>query len=112
MNGKNTKAKRKETGTEMLARLMKQGFDRVDERFEGLDKRLDSMDEKLGSMDGRIGSLEQEIVALNLAQDETNRHLASIDRKQSGVLESLDETVHKKEFQSLVSRVAVLERKR
>jgi len=49
---------------------------------------------------------------LNQAQEETNRRLTSIERKQMGILSSLDETVTRKEFQVLVSKVAVLEKRR
>lgn len=113
------KTTKKETDTEMLARLMKQGFDRMDIRFDGvegrLDKvegRLDGVEEKLVLVEGRLGHLDREVVGLHLAQDETNRRLTSLERKQAGVLESLDDTVHKKEFRALVTRVKVLEGKR
>jgi septal ring factor EnvC (AmiA/AmiB activator) len=119
MKGKTAKINKKETDTEMLARLMKQGFDRmdkgfeqVDKRFEQVDKRLEKVDERLGSLEVNVSSLQQEVVAINVAQDETNRRLTSIERKQTGILEILDETVHKSEFKALVNRVKVLEGKK
>ncbi len=119
MKEKTLKVNKKETDTEMLARLMVHGFDcmdkrfeQVDKRFEQVDKRLDKIDERLGGVEERVGSLGQEVVSLHLAQDETNRRLTAIERKQSGLLESIDETVHKKEFDILVSRVRILEGKR
>ncbi len=128
-----TKKVKKESDTEMLARLMVQGFDGIDKKFEkvnkrfdgmdkrfdgmdkrfdGIDKRLDGMDKRFDSIETNVSHIQQEVVAINLAQDETNRRLNSIERKQSGLLQSVDETVHKKEFQVLVSRVRVLEGRR
>ncbi len=119
MKGKTTKIDKKETDTEMLARLMVNGFDGVNKRLDGVDKRLDGVDKRLGSLETDVSSLKtdmsyvkQELVSINLAQDETNHRLTSIERKQTGLLESIDETVHKKEFQVLVSRVRILEGKR
>lgn len=103
--------KKKETDTEMLARMMKQGFDRMDERFEDMDKRFDGVDKRFDKVEERLGYVENEVVSLNKAQDETNRRLTSIERKQTGVLSSLDNTVTRKEFQVLASRVTVLEKK-
>jgi septal ring factor EnvC (AmiA/AmiB activator) len=118
--------KNKESGIDMLARMMKQGFDRVDKRFDGIDKRLDGVDKRLDGVDKRLGSLEdgqrsledgqrslvQEVIALNRAQDETNIRLTSIERKQTGILSSLDDTVTRSEFRLLANKVAVLEKKR
>ena len=119
MKEKIPKTKNKESGIDMLARMMKQGFDSVDKRFDGVDKRLDGVDERLDSLEKGQKSLEagqnslvQEVLALNQAQEETNRRLTSIERKQIGILSSLDETVTRKEFQVLVSKVAVLEKRR
>lgn len=112
MKEKVAKIKKKESGIDMLARMMKQGFDGVDKRLDGVDKRLGSLEERMGSVEDGQSSLVQEVIALNRAQDETNRRLTSIERKQSGILESLDNTVTKREFQVLANRVAVLEKSR
>jgi len=126
MKEKIPKTKNKESGIDMLARMMKQGFDRVDKRFDGVDKRLDGVDKRLDSLKKGQKSLEagqksleagqnslvQEVLVLNQAQEETNRRLTSIERKQMGILSSLYETVTRKEFQVLVSKVAVLEKRR
>lgn len=119
MKEKIPKTKNKESGIDMLARMMKQGFDRVDKRFDGVDKRLDSLKKGQKSLEAGQKSLEagqnslvQEVLVLNQAQEETNRRLTSIERKQMGILSSLYETVTRKEFQVLVSKVAVLEKGR
>jgi len=119
MKEKIPKTKNKESGIDMLARMMKQGFDRVDKRFDGVDKRLDSLKKGQKSLEAGQKSLEagqnslvQEVLVLNQAQEETNRRLTSIERKQMGILSSLYETVTRKEFQVLVSKVAVLEKRR
>ena len=112
MKEKIPKTKNKESGIDMLARMMKQGFDRVDKRFDGVDKRLDSLKKGQKSLEAGQNSLVQEVLVLNQAQEETNRRLTSIERKQMGILSSLYETVTRKEFQVLVSKVAVLEKRR
>ncbi|PIQ35752.1 MAG: hypothetical protein COW60_02395, partial [Candidatus Yonathbacteria bacterium CG17_big_fil_post_rev_8_21_14_2_50_43_9] len=108
MKEKIPKTKNKESGIDMLARMMKQGFDRVDKRFDGVDKRLDSLKKGQKSLEAGQKSLEagqnslvQEVLVLNQAQEETNRRLTSIERKQMGILSSLYETVTRKEFQVL-----------
>lgn len=93
----------KETGTELLARLMADGFGQVNTRLDGMDARLDGMDARLDGMSGQIVSLER-------GQAETHRRLDSIERKQIGMLESIDETVHRSEFTQLVQRVELLEK--
>lgn len=87
---------KKETDTELLARLMAEGFGQV-------NTHLSEIDSDLVEMNDRLLSVEK-------GQSETHRRLDSIERKQSGMLESLDETVHRSEFVKLVQRVEVLEK--
>ena len=86
-----------------LAEAMQSGFAKVEDRFDGIDNRLDGIDNRLDGMDGRLLSLEK-------GQAETHRRLDSLERKQSGMLASLDETVHRSEFVKLVHRVELLEK--
>ncbi len=86
----------KETDTELLARLMAEGFGQVNTRLDGIDVRLDGMSDQ--------------IISLERGQAETHRRLDSIERKQIGMLESIDETVHRSEFVQLVRRVEFLEK--
>ena len=81
----------------MLARLMAEGFKQVNARFDGIDARFDGVD-------GRLISLEK-------GQTEIYRRLDAIERKQDGMLLSLDETVNREEFKKLARRVSVLEEK-
>ena len=97
------KTVKKETDTELLARLMAEGFGEVKARFNEVDTRFDTIDVRLDEMSGDITDLKR-------GQAETNRRLDSIEKKQSGMLESLDETVHQSEFRKLVQRVEVLEK--
>ena len=94
---------KKETDTELLARLMAEGFGQVNERFNGIDGRLDGIDGRLDGIDGRLLSLEK-------IQSQTLFRLDSIERKQDGMFMSLDETVHQSEFIKLVHRVEILEK--
>lgn len=112
MKEKTVKTKDKDSGIDMLARLMKQGFDRMDDGFAQGDKRFEKVEGRLGSLKEDMSHIKKEVVALNLAQDETNRRLTSIERKQTGILSSLDETVIRSEFALLANKVAMLEKKR
>lgn len=91
---------KKETDTELLARSMAKGFG---EMKTNIDKRFDFVDARLDEMNSDITSLQK-------GQSETHRRLDIIDRKQTGMLNSLDETVHQSEFRKLVERVEVLEK--
>jgi hypothetical protein len=90
------KGTKKETDTELLARLMAEGFGDVKTRLDVIDVRLDE-----------IGT---DITSLQKGQTEIHYRLDSIDKKQTGMLESLDETVHQSEFRKLVQRVDILEK--
>lgn len=88
--------KEKETDTELLARLMAEGFNEIRTSFKDVNIRLDEM--------------STDITSLQKGQTETHQRLDSIEKKQTGTLESLDETVHQIEFRKLVRRVEVLEK--
>lgn len=87
---------KKETDTEHLARLMAEGFGQVNTRLGGIDSDLVEMNDRL--------------LSVEKGQAVTHRRLDSIERKQDGMLESLDETVHQSEFIKLVQRVELLEK--
>lgn len=87
---------KKETDTELLARLVTKGFGEVNTRLDGMDIRFDGVDDRL--------------LSLEKIQSQTLSRLDSIERKQDGMILSLDETVHRSEFIKLVQRVEVLEK--
>lgn len=92
------KKNKKETPTDMLARLMVQGFERMTMEFKQGQEELRS-------------EFRDEISSVKEEQKETNRHLVSMERKQEGTRISMGETVHKSEFTKLERRVEVLEHK-
>ncbi len=94
---------KKETDTELLARQIADGFGDVKTSFEAVGKRFDFVDVQLEEMNSDITSLQKGV-------SEANRRLDSIEKKQAGMLESLDETLHRSEFVQLVQRVEVLEK--
>lgn len=96
--------KKKETDIELLARSMAKGFEQMNARFDEVDRRFDVIDVRMDEMQSDITSLQK-------GQAETNHRLDSIEKKQIGMLESLDETVHQSEFRKLVRRVEALETK-
>lgn len=75
---------------------MTEGFAEVKTRFDVIDVHLDEMG--------------ADVTSLQKGQSKTHRRLDSIEKKQTGMLESLDETVHQSEFRKLVRRVEVLKR--
>ena len=104
------RGKEKETDTELLARLMVEGFGQVNARLDGMGARFDGIDNRLDGVDVRLDGMDNRLLSLEKGQAETNRRLDSIERKQAGMLESIDETVHRNEFTQLVHRVELLEK--
>ncbi len=111
----------KETGIEMLARLVSNGFEKMEEK---LKQEISSVREEISSvkqelkqeissvkeeMNIRFEDVEIRLTNINLEQKETNRRLDTMERHQKGMLESLDETVHRNEFVRLEKRVEALE---
>jgi predicted nucleic acid-binding Zn-ribbon protein len=120
-----TKAK-KETGTEMLARLVVNGFEKIRGEIKETETRIkeelkkeislvkeevSSVKEDVSSIKEEVSSIKQRVSSIEEEQKETNRRLASIERKQVGTTLSLDETVHRSEFDGIVHRVEALEKK-
>ncbi|MCX6735505.1 MAG: hypothetical protein NTZ13_00260 [Candidatus Parcubacteria bacterium] len=101
---KEIKMKEKETGIEMVARLVVDGFEKIEQKFSSVNSRLDGIDSRLDGIDSRLTNL-------TIEQGETNRRLSSLEKKQMGTLLSLDETVHRNEFDKVVRRVEVLEKR-
>ena len=101
---------KKETDTELLARLMAEGFGEVNTRLDGIDVRLDGIDVRLDGIDVRLDGIDNRLLSLEKIQSQTLSRLDSIEKKQMGTLESLDETVQRSEFIQLVQRVEVLEK--
>ncbi len=113
----------KETTLDMLARMMLGGFEEIkndmNNRFEKMEGRLtqeiSSVKQEISSvkeeMNIRFEDVEIRLTNINLEQKETNRRLDTMERHQKGMLESLDETVHRNEFNKVVRRVEVLEKR-
>lgn len=91
---------------EKIATFTVNGFEKVDERFEKIEGKFVELKEE---MNNRFEDVEIRLTNINLEQKETNRRLDTMERHQKGMLESLDETVHRNEFSRLEKRVEVLE---
>ncbi len=72
--------------------------------FEKLEREIVTINDRLDGIDSRLTNIGTE-------QAETNRRLASLEKKQLGTILSLDETVHRNEFNKVVQRVEVLEKR-
>ena len=117
---KETKTTKKESNIEMLARLVADGFEKMEREFSSVKQELSFVQEEVSSVKQEVSSLKEEmnirfedveirLTNINLEQKETNRRLDTIERHQKGMLESLDETVHRNEFARLEKRVKALE---
>ena len=69
---------------------MADGFGEIKTSFKDVNARLDVVDVRLDEMSGQLTVLEK-------GQTEIRQRLESIDKKQVGMLESLDETDIRKE---------------
>jgi len=131
------KETKKETDTEMIIRLILGGFARVENRLYSLETDMgdvkhsvstlehsvSTLQHSVSTLQHSVSTLEHSVSLLETEMDEVkhsitnihtdlrdmDRHLDSIDRKQAGMLESLDETVHRNEFRRLEKRVEALE---
>lgn len=111
---------KKETDTEMLARIMVNGFDEIKrtmatkEELAAVKRELvgeiSSVKGELLSVKDDLAVVKDDVASIKEDQKEANRQLASLIKKQGGMLLSLDETVHRSEFDGLVHRVEVLEK--
>ncbi|TRZ52766.1 hypothetical protein D4R99_02190 [bacterium] len=103
---KNTGIK-KESDSEMLARLMANGFEKINEKFEKINEKFEKITTE---MCNRFDDVDIRLTNLTLEQKETNLRLNAIERHEMGMLESIDASVHRNEFTRLVKRVEVLEK--
>lgn len=79
----------KESDTDMLARMIAEGFSSVEKRFNGLDERMDGLEERIDGLDGRMESLDGRMDGLERAVRETN---ALMDKN---IIPTLDEHAHR-----------------
>jgi len=61
---------KQETEIEALARLVKAGFDRMDERFEKVDERFVAIDQRFTDVNKRIDGLSYRVGQLDAKLDE------------------------------------------
>ncbi len=111
---------KKESNIEMLARLVAGGFEKMEREFSSVKQEISFVKKELFSVKEEVSSIKEEmnirfedveirLTNINLEQKETNRRLDTMERHQKGMLESLDETVHRNEFSRLEKRVKALE---
>jgi hypothetical protein len=106
-----TMAGKKETGIEMLARLMVNGFEQLRQEFRQELKATETrMVEKIEAVKEDLSGVKEEVSSIKEEQKVQGCQITSIERKLEGTLLSLDETVHRSEFNGLVHRVEVLEK--
>ena len=116
---KETKTKEGKMTLEKLARMMAQGFEKVREEMVSKDEfktevillkqgqaKLEKGQEEIKE---EVEGIKEELASVKEDQKDNTRRLISIERKLAGTLISLDETVHRSEFNKLARRVEVLE---
>ena len=106
---------------EDLAMITQNGFVGLEQRMIGeLKKEISSVRQEISSVkeemnnrfnevDAHFDIVDARLTNLALEQKETNHRLDTIERHQKGMLESIDETVHRNEFTRLEKRVEALE---
>ena len=101
---------------EDLAMITQKGFAGIESRMATKDELalvkqdVSLMKEEISLIKEDFSSIKQRVSSIEEEQKETNRRLASIEKKQIGTVLSLDETVHRSEFEVVVRRVEVLEK--
>lgn len=103
---KRKEPKKEKMTLEKLARMMAQGFEQMSAEFRS---EINSLKHGQVNLEQGQEGLRQEVASLKEDHKDTNRRVVSIERKLSGTLISLDETVHSSEFDKLKHRVEVLE---
>lgn len=105
-------------GIDLLAKLVRDGFERmdgkfakIDERFEQVDARFDQIDARFEQIDRRFEQIDTQIFSINHTLQDHTKRLERIERRQDNMLINLDESVHRSEFKLLHNRVEVLEKK-
>ena len=58
---KKIKETKKELGLDDIARIVQNGFLKIDERFDGMNKRFDGVEERLDGVEERLASVEKKI---------------------------------------------------
>lgn len=113
---KNQEITSKESDIELLTRLVVEGFLRVDDRFEQVDKQFEQVGkqfEQVGKQFEQVGKqfelINSQLFSINHQLKNHEERLERIERKQTGFLANLDESVHRSEFKTLIKRVEVLE---
>ncbi|MCX6735515.1 MAG: hypothetical protein NTZ13_00310 [Candidatus Parcubacteria bacterium] len=102
---------------EKLAVFTMNGFEKIESEISSVKGDVSSLKSDVSLLKGDVSSLKddvsfikQRVYSIEEEQKETNRRLASIDKKQLGTVLSLDETVHRNEFNGIVRRVEILEK--
>jgi chromosome segregation ATPase len=120
-----SKIKKVPSEIEILTNLVVNGFTRMEDRFEQIDARFEQIDARFEQIDARFEQIDarfEQIDArftLNDTQFFSIHHelkdhrerLERIERNQSTMLVNLDESIHRSEFKSLITRVDILEKK-
>jgi archaellum component FlaC len=82
-----------ETEIEKLARLVKDGFDRMDERFGSVDEQLAKVDERFTTVNKRLDNLDYKVgqldAKLDLHRQETKDGFAVVRAVMGGISHTL-----------------------
>jgi archaellum component FlaC len=100
--------KANESDIEMLARIVQDGFSRMDGRFTKMEDRMEG---KFTQIDNHFEKIEAQITGIHHELKDHTVRLDRIEHKQIGMLVSIDENIHRSEFKNLASRVEALEKK-
>ncbi len=89
-------AKNTDTTLDQLARMMADGFDRMENRFDAIDLRFEAVDDRFESLEKKFDVLARESMRLDDDIHDVKNNLSSlmgIHVEQETTIESLDERV-------------------
>lgn len=85
-----------------LARIVRNGFLQIEDRFVGIDARLDGIDTRLDGIDVRLDSIDERL-------DNIDERLHTVEDTTTQIKANLNKKVDKIEYNTLEYRVERLE---
>ncbi|KKQ53530.1 MAG: hypothetical protein US70_C0002G0018 [Parcubacteria group bacterium GW2011_GWD2_38_11] len=77
---KKIKETKKELGLDDIARIVQNGFLKIDERFDGMNKRFDGVEERLDGVEERLDGVEERLASVE----------KKIDRIEGEIIKKVD----------------------
>jgi tetrahydromethanopterin S-methyltransferase subunit G len=94
---KNLKETKKEIGLDDIARIVQDGFLKIDEKFNIVDKRFDDVDKRFDDVDKRFNSVEKRLISVEKKIDHIEGEIIKkVDKNDHSILKYRVEKLEKK----------------